>query len=206
MRKRLLFLENASSLEKTLPLLRKRFLFQENGFHGSRTDFTSRSNSYLNEVLDDREGLPITLSVVFLELARRLEVPRVAGIPLPGRFMVGYKPKDNSPYTLIDVFEGGKEMTMEEAVTSIGGEDRIPATAMEPALKRDILLRMIHNLLGPLRDARSLRREALPYLDLTLALLFHTKLLVGIDRAKEIQIILMSDDPIASLDNSCSLR
>ena len=43
-------------------------------------------------------------------------------------------------------------------------------------------------------------------LDLTLALIFHTKLLVGIDRAKEIQIILMSDDPIASLDNSCSLR
>jgi len=147
-----------------------RFLFQENGFHGSRTDFTSRSNSYLNEVLDDREGLPITLSVVFLELARRLEVPRVAGIPLPGRFMVGYKPQDNSPYTLIDVFEGGKEMTMEEALTSIGGEDRISASAMKPALKRDILLRMIHNLLGPLRDARSLRREALPYLDLTLAL------------------------------------
>ena len=64
-----------------------RYLFEENGFHGSRSEYSSRSNSYLNEVLDDREGLPITLSVLYVELARRLNVSGVAGIPLPGRFM-----------------------------------------------------------------------------------------------------------------------
>src|SRR5205823_14916082 len=47
-----------------------QYLFKERGFHGSRTDYYSRSNSYLNEVIDDREGLPITLSVLYLEVAR----------------------------------------------------------------------------------------------------------------------------------------
>ena len=46
-----------------------KYLFEENGFHGSRGDYYNRANSYLNEVLDDREGLPITLSMVYMELA-----------------------------------------------------------------------------------------------------------------------------------------
>ncbi|MBK8000610.1 MAG: trypsin-like peptidase domain-containing protein [Verrucomicrobia bacterium] len=48
----------------------REYLFTENGFHGSRSDFYSRANSYMNQVLDDREGLPITLSILFLELAQ----------------------------------------------------------------------------------------------------------------------------------------
>ena len=45
------------------------FLFNENGFHGSRTEYYHHSNSYVNHVLDDREGLPITLSALFIELS-----------------------------------------------------------------------------------------------------------------------------------------
>ena len=61
------FPKDAKAQDK-IKLLNK-FLFKERGFHGSHSDYYSRSNSYLNEVLDDREGLPITLSVLYLELA-----------------------------------------------------------------------------------------------------------------------------------------
>src|SRR5205814_3379958 len=49
-----------------------KFLFEQRGFHGSRGDYYHRSNSYLNEVIDDREGWPITLSVLYMELGKRI--------------------------------------------------------------------------------------------------------------------------------------
>jgi S1-C subfamily serine protease/regulator of sirC expression with transglutaminase-like and TPR domain len=68
------------------------YLFLENGFHGSRSEaIDDLSNSYLDQVLDDREGIPITLSIVFIELARRLGLEDIYGVSLPGRFMVAYK-------------------------------------------------------------------------------------------------------------------
>lgn len=69
------------------------FVFAENGFHGSRSQYYNHSNSYLNEVLDDREGLPITLAVVFLELADRAGVEGLSGLALPGHFMVAWHPE-----------------------------------------------------------------------------------------------------------------
>ena len=147
-----------------------RYLFEENGFHGSRSEYSSRSNSYLNEVLDDREGLPITLSVLYVELARRLNVPGVAGIPLPGRFMVGYRETDGSEWRIIDVFDGGKEMTMEEAIEIVTDDGKVPEKSKQPAAKRDIVLRMIQNLLAPSMETRIPSKEGLPYLDLLLAI------------------------------------
>ncbi|PAW80371.1 MAG: hypothetical protein B9S33_18565, partial [Pedosphaera sp. Tous-C6FEB] len=84
----------------------KKFLFEENGFHGSRADYNNRANSYINEVLDDREGIPITLSVVFLELARRIGLDTVSGAPVPGHFMVLHKPTKGNRQ-LLDIFDGG---------------------------------------------------------------------------------------------------
>ncbi len=147
-----------------------RYLFEENGFHGSRSDYSNPSNSYLNEVLDDREGLPITLSVLYIELARRLGVEGVAGIPLPGRFMVGYREEANSELALVDVYEGGRLLSLEEGVASVSEDGSVPASAKKPALKREILLRMVRNLLGPLLDSRNTPKEALPYLEIVLAL------------------------------------
>jgi regulator of sirC expression with transglutaminase-like and TPR domain len=147
-----------------------RYLFEENGFHGSRSDYSNPSNSYLNEVLDDREGLPITLSVLYIELARRLGVQGVAGIPLPGRFMVGYPKAEDGEIALVDVYEGGRLLTMEEGVASVSEDGLVPASAKRPALKREILLRMVRNLLGPLIDSRNTSKEALPYLEIALAL------------------------------------
>src|SRR5439155_26701104 len=62
------FPSKAQSAERLGAL--KEYLFSENGFHGSRSDYYNRANSYINEVIDDREGIPITLSVLFIELGR----------------------------------------------------------------------------------------------------------------------------------------
>src|SRR5207302_11115694 len=94
------------------------YLFNERGFHGSRGDYYNRSNSYLNEVLDDREGLPITLSVLYLELGKRLGL-KIEGVGLPGHFVVRHVPKKGEPQ-LIDVYEGAKPLSRAEAVKKVG--------------------------------------------------------------------------------------
>jgi regulator of sirC expression with transglutaminase-like and TPR domain len=156
----------------TLPAVQrlKSYLFEQNGFHGSRHDFDSRSNSYINEVLDDREGLPITLSVVYLELASRLGVKNVAGIPLPTRFMVGYREKPEGEFSLLDVFDGGKQLTMDEARALVGGGAVIPNDSTLPATKKEIILRMIRNLLGRALASENAAKEAMPYFNLLLTI------------------------------------
>ena len=147
-----------------------RYLFEENGFHGSRSDYSSRSNSYVNEVLDDREGLPITLSVVYIELSRRLGIESVVGIPLPGRFMVGYRLGGQDEFSLVDVYDGGKRLSMAEAIDVVSDGAIVPEKARQPASKRDIIVRMIRNLAGPQLETRNGAIEALPYMDLLIAL------------------------------------
>jgi S1-C subfamily serine protease/regulator of sirC expression with transglutaminase-like and TPR domain len=129
----------------------RKYLFDENGFHGSRGDYYNRANSYLNEVLDDREGLPITLSVVYMELARRIGL-KVAGVGLPGHFVVAYVPAEGEQQ-LIDVFDGAAKVSRQEAETRIrattDGElsDERLAEVFEPLAKRAIIVRMLTNLL-----------------------------------------------------------
>jgi len=164
--------DDAEIKNGTLPAVRRitAYLFEQNGFHGSRQDYESRSNSYINEVLDDREGLPITLSILYLELASRLGVKNVAGIPLPMRFMVGYREKAEGEFSLLDVFDGGKSLTMAEARALVAGDTPIPDETMQPAKKKDIILRMIRNLIGRAVAAGNPAKEAPPYFNLLLAL------------------------------------
>ncbi len=147
-----------------------KYLFAENGFHGSRGDFYNRANSYLNEVLDDREGLPITLSVLFLELAERIGLRSVSGYPLPGHFMVKYLPKGGEPQ-LIDVYEGGRILSRNEAEDLIQSttSERLGVDPIKPATKREIVVRMLNNLLG-LVERNESASNALRYLDLIVAL------------------------------------
>jgi serine protease Do len=127
----------------------KAYLFVDNGFHGSRSDYYNRANSYLSAVLDDREGLPITLAVLFLELAQRIGLDGVAGLPLPGHFMVKFTPKTGTD-EIIDVFDGGRTVGRTEAqqrvfeVTGQGFRD----SDYKIATKREIVIRMLNNLLG----------------------------------------------------------
>jgi regulator of sirC expression with transglutaminase-like and TPR domain len=130
----------------------RKYLFEENGFHGSRGDYYNRANSYLNEVLDDREGLPITLSVVYMELARRIGL-NVVGVGLPGHFIVAYVPAEGERQ-LIDVFDAAAKVTRQEAENRIrAAADEPPSDeqlqkAFEPVGKRAIIVRMLTNLLG----------------------------------------------------------
>lgn len=121
-------------------------LFQQMGFHGSRTDYYSRHNSYLNEVLDDREGLPITLSIVYLEVAARLGL-EVVGVGLPGHFVVRYEPPDG-PGQLVDVFDSGKLLSRQDAAELVRGFTGQPLRDehLRAADKRSIVLRMLQNL------------------------------------------------------------
>jgi regulator of sirC expression with transglutaminase-like and TPR domain len=125
-----------------------RYLFEENGFHGSRTNYYHRANSYLNQVIDDREGLPITLSVLFMELGRRLEL-KIEGVGLPGHFVVRHVPADGEPQ-LIDVFDGGKPMSPRQAEAQVLASTGRPLTDedLKPADERSIIVRMLGNLLG----------------------------------------------------------
>lgn len=154
-----------------------RFLFEQLGFHGSRTNYYHRSNSYLNEVIDDREGLPITLSVLYMELARRLDL-KVVGVGLPGHFVVRFEPKDGES-KLIDVFENAEPLTVETARTMIrvrlNGQvdkeetEQLIETFLEASPPKAILLRMLSNLRGVAEEDRDLD-SILRYLDTALVI------------------------------------
>ena len=150
------------------------FLFKEIGFHGSRGDYYHHANSYVNHVLDDREGLPITLSVLFVEMARRLGIEGIYGAALPGKFMVGWRPAkgETEEAVLFDVFEGGKSHTEEEA-TRVAFEltgSAPEAESFEPAAPRDIAVRMLRNLVDIEINRRQTPEQAEDYLELLLAI------------------------------------
>jgi len=145
-----------------------RVLFTELGFHGSRGDYYNRSNSYVNEVLDDREGIPITLALVYMEIAKRLGLP-MEGVGLPGHFIVRHAPAGAEP-RWIDVFDGATILDRDGVAALYRGLQGAELTddLLAPVGPRAILVRMINNLLGIATrsdDAPAMHR----YLDAILA-------------------------------------
>ncbi len=163
------FPAKASGEEKLKSLVFQ--LFEEMGFHGSTLDYDHRSNSYLNEVIDDREGLPITLSVLFIELANRLELP-VSGLGLPGHFIAMYREPTlkNSDMKgkeiLVDPF-GGKIVSRKDAADLTGF--RLTDDDFKPAPKKEIISRMLRNLIRSAEQDRD-SKARLRYLDALLAI------------------------------------
>ena len=100
-----------------------------------------------HQVIDNREGLPITLSVLFIELAERLGIPGVTGLPLPGHFLVRHAPK-GEPVQLIDVFGGGTRMSFVEAdqLAETLQQSPVDSEQMQPASKLEIVRRILTNL------------------------------------------------------------
>lgn len=129
------------------------YLFGQMGFHGGRTNYYSKSNSYLNEVLDDREGLPILLSVLYMELGKRLGL-QIVGVGLPGHFVVRHEPK-KGPGQLIDPFERGEKISREEAMKVVERSTGRPFDGefLRSQTPQEILSRMLNNLMGVARDA-----------------------------------------------------
>src|SRR5438105_1139868 len=141
-----------------------KYLFIDHGFHGSRSDYYNKANSYLNEVLDDREGLPITLSILYMELGRRLGL-KVVGIGMPGHFVVKYIPVKGESQ-LLDVFDDARPLSEKEARQRVKEFTERPARDVDFAVvdKKAILIRILHNLLRVARDERDVQ-SVLRYLD-----------------------------------------
>ncbi len=160
--------KDATDTQKVATL--NKFLFTENGFHGSRSDFYNRANSYLNEVMDDREGLPITLAILFVDLANRIGLTNVHGTSMPGHMLVKFTPADGEEQ-LLDVFEGGKPITRDEANELVMDYTGAPLREeqLRTATKREIVTRIVRNLMG-ISQRSELPDDTLRYLDLIVAL------------------------------------
>jgi regulator of sirC expression with transglutaminase-like and TPR domain len=127
-------------------------LFERLGFRGNIEEYHDPRNSFLNEVLDRRTGLPITLSLVYMEVARRIDLP-ICGVGFPGHFLVKYP---GEPEIVLDCFNGGKillEPDCEERLQEVYGRPM----AMNPLFlgavtKKQMVTRMLHNLKVPYCD------------------------------------------------------
>jgi regulator of sirC expression with transglutaminase-like and TPR domain len=139
-------------------------LFEDYGFKGNRENYYDPRNSFLNEVIDRRVGIPITLSVLYIEIARRIGFA-VEGVGLPGHFIVRHQAAAETLY--IDPFNSGRvlgEMGCAELVAEMsGGRRGLEAQHLLPVTKKQILLRMLSNLLGIY--ARSDHRRALTVIE-----------------------------------------
>jgi regulator of sirC expression with transglutaminase-like and TPR domain len=127
------------------------YLFGEYGFKGNDADYYDPRNSFLNDVLERRIGIPISLAVVVIETGRRLGLP-IAGVGFPGHFLVRV-PGPGEP-VLLDPFFGGRPIGEREllaryrAMRGEGGSDaELPPDALDTTGTIGILTRMLRNLL-----------------------------------------------------------
>jgi regulator of sirC expression with transglutaminase-like and TPR domain len=121
------------------------FIFKEEGFMGNQIDYMDPNNTFINMVIDRRTGIPITLSVIYLFLAKRLSLP-FYGIGMPGHFILQYK-KDNFEI-YIDPYYSGQILSKKDCINFLffsgyGFLDRY----LDVTSNKEILKRMIRNLL-----------------------------------------------------------
>lgn len=124
-----------------------RFLFDELGFRGNEADYYDPRNSFLNQVLERRTGIPISLSLVYLELAQRIGFP-MQGVGMPGHFIVRPRVEDMQIY--VDPFNKGEILFMEDCqrrLEALHGQPLEMTPEMLPEVSsRQFLTRMLTNL------------------------------------------------------------
>ena len=124
-----------------------KLLFAEEGFRGNAEAYYDPRNSFLNDVLDRRLGIPLTLSIIYLEVGWRLGLP-LEGVNFPGHFLVRYE--GEAVRLLVDPFQQGQVRFEDEAQDLLdrvyGGTVKLQETYLRPASKRDILMRLLANL------------------------------------------------------------
>jgi regulator of sirC expression with transglutaminase-like and TPR domain len=127
----------------------REHLFEELGFAGDRDNYFDPRNSHLNEVLDRRLGIPITLSLVLIEVGRRLDL-EMEGIGLPGHFITGARIAGEQ--VLLDPFNRGALLTTESCRDlvgrALGRTVRLTPEHFAPVGNRQFLARMLANLKG----------------------------------------------------------
>jgi regulator of sirC expression with transglutaminase-like and TPR domain len=123
------------------------YLFEGEGFQGNRQDYYDPRNSFLNEVLDRRTGIPITLSLLYMEVSRRAGFI-VEGVGMPGHFLVKHVCADEE--ILIDPFNAGAILDSEDCQRILDrifdGQVAFEPRYLEPVKPRQILARMLQNL------------------------------------------------------------
>lgn len=124
-----------------------RFLFEEEGFRGNVENYFDPRNSCLNDVLDRKLGIPITLSVLMIEVGRRVGL-RIDGVGLPGHFVV--RVQASGPALLIDPFNGGALLDEAGAAAvvarALGQRVTLSEAHFAPVSKLAIVTRMLANL------------------------------------------------------------
>lgn len=124
-------------------------LYVQEGLRGNDGDYYDPRNSFLNEVLDRRLGIPISLSVIFMEVAKRISFP-VMGLGFPGHFLVKHVFNDRD--IIIDPFNLGRILTPNDCQELLDkfydGTVSMNASLLQPMDKRAILTRMLYNLKG----------------------------------------------------------
>lgn len=152
-----------------------RVLFDEARLRGNRDDYYDPRNSFLNDVLDRGLGIPISLSVIYMEVARRVGFP-LAGIGLPGHFLLKHYAADGNEI-LIDCFNHGDILNPQDCQRRLdeiySGEIALRPEFFHPISRRQILTRMLNNLKTVYLSTRNFRK-ALPIADLILVVHPHS--------------------------------
>ena len=137
------------------------FFFGELGYRGNTDEYYDPRNSYLNDVIDRRTGIPITLAVLYMEVGRRVGLP-LQGVSFPGHFLVRMRLRGGT--LVLDPFSGGapqSEAELRERLQRVipkGAAGNLPLADLpleqflEPATNRQILSRVLRNLKGIYRE------------------------------------------------------
>jgi regulator of sirC expression with transglutaminase-like and TPR domain len=162
--------EDATALERIAEL--NQFLFGDLGFAPNSEDYYDPRNSFLNEVLERRTGIPITLSVIYMELGRKIGLP-LHGVSFPGHFLVKCTVPEGA--VVLDPYSGGISLGLQDLQKRLrdvrGGEvsRAIVAELLVSASNKEIIVRLLRNLKAIYLRERELAK-ALPIMDWIVAI------------------------------------
>jgi regulator of sirC expression with transglutaminase-like and TPR domain len=152
--------QNCGGEERVVAL--NQFLYEDLGYWGNTEDYYDPRNSYLNEVIERKTGIPITMCILYMELGRRIGLP-LEGVSFPGHFLVRLPLRGGM--LVLDPFAGGAPQSEDELRSRVkrvipdGVADDLPAAELpldqflEPATNRQILSRVLRNLKAIYRDS-----------------------------------------------------
>jgi regulator of sirC expression with transglutaminase-like and TPR domain len=148
-----------------------RVLFDEEAFRGNQEDYYDPRNSFLNDVLERRLGIPITLALVYMEVAQRIGFP-LFGVGMPGHFLLKHYDIEGEE-TILDPFHGGNILTRADCQSRLdaiySSQIALQPEFLQTVTRRQMLTRMLNNLRQIYMEGRDYRR-ALVVVDLVLAL------------------------------------
>jgi regulator of sirC expression with transglutaminase-like and TPR domain len=162
-------LRSGADAHSTLAAL-NRVIFDQANLRGNREDYYDPRNSFLNDVLDRGLGIPITLSIIYMEVASRVGL-QLSGVGMPGHFLL--KHAENGEERLIDCFNRGDIVSRQDCQMRLdeiySGEMKLRPEFLHTISRRQILTRMLNNLKTVYLSTRNFRK-ALPLADLILVI------------------------------------